>query len=96
MTYLLTLLLSVLLLQQTPQDCWGSDQRCSDGKYRDRQGREQPDSCDNAEHGSAAVHTCACLRTKEPETCGPRSSEGGDCKVYCRGGHCHCINSCDD
>jgi len=82
-----------------PQDCWGVDQRCSDGKYRDRYGKEQPESCDNEEHGPGEVHNCMCARMQEPEHCDPtgaRVYEGPTCSVNCRGNHCHCKNSCDD
>jgi hypothetical protein len=100
----IVLIVGVVFAQDTPpspipQPCWGADERCSDGQFRDRYGKEQPESCDNDEHGQGAVHTCACNRTHEPEHCDPngaRQYEGPGCSVNCRGNHCHCTNSCDD
>lgn len=98
---LVLLLAAVAALGQegAPQPCWGSDARCPDGKYRGRDGQEQPETCDNDEHGAAAVHSCKCNRMQEPEHCDPsgaRPHESGDCSVYCRGNACACRNSCDD
>jgi len=93
---LLFALLAVPVLAQqngVPQPCWGSDERCPDGKYRGRDGQEQPDSCANM----GTEHPCACARTEEPEHCSPeRQAEGQKCQVYCRHSDCHCTNSCDD
>lgn len=75
-------------------DCWGSDQKCSDGKYHDSQGKVQPDSCDNfGATGTGEVHDCKCARTTEPKVACDNDAEwepGSDCKVYCRQHACKC------
>lgn len=94
-------IVSVFAAQQERQPCWGSDQRCPDGKYRDGYGKEQPDTCNNDPENP---HKCACHNATDPadgESCpmhpGDRSQEHDQtCQVYCRGQHCHCTNYCDD
>jgi len=81
------------------QPCWGSDQRCPDGKYRDRNGNEQPDMCDN-HFSKSPADKCACHHATE---CPERNEDGSiiqkpespHCKVYCRKDHCHCVGPCD-
>ena len=86
---------------QGDRDCWGSDKPCADGKYRDRQGNEQPDNCSNVGDGPEQ-NNCACNRAHycppqnangEPPP--PQEHENSDCKVYCRGDHCHCSSPCE-
>lgn len=94
---------AVPLPQTNP--CWGSDQRCPDGKYRDRTGKEQPETCNNdyeAPDTGDAAHSCDCNRARIcPEmpaggsTPPPPVHESADCRVYCRGSHCHCKNPCE-
>lgn len=82
-------------LQAVPQgdreDCWGTDQRCSDSKYRGPSGEEQPDKCDNFKTGDADVHDCACARAMN---CASKEKTMPDCKVYCREDHCKCVKDC--
>lgn len=98
-------MLSRAFAQDVPgrENCWGADVRCSDGKYRDFNGKEQPDTCNN---DPESPDKCACSHATDPaddETCAmhnPNVNRENDhdqkCKVYCRGGHCHCTNYCDD
>jgi hypothetical protein len=83
-----------------PQPCWGSDQPCPDGRYRDREGKVQPETCNNYKT-TAEAHRCACNRaTQCPETdengMAKPMHEDSKCQVYCRGDHCHCIGPCDN
>ena len=75
--------------------CWGSDKPCPDGKFRDRQGKEQPASCDNMpKTGSAATHECQCERTEQCARPGKEIYMSAKCSVYCRVHDCHCIRDC--
>jgi hypothetical protein len=87
--------------------CWGSDQKCSDGKFRDYQGKEQPDHCDNLPDGpnkdkSSTMHDCDCERSSEmcdtgndPSVYPSRSHPGASCKTNCRPKACGCASKCD-
>jgi hypothetical protein len=97
---LLTIALLALPLfaqQNDRQDCWGSDKPCSDGQYRDRQGKEQPASCNN-DRATDEVHKCHCARdTTKLEEC-PSTNMAMDmskCQVYCREDACKCVTVCD-
>src|SRR5579864_7625233 len=74
-------------------DCWGTDQRCPDGKYHDRNGKVQAESCDNfGATGKAEVHDCKCFVATAPkEACEDKNFKpGAECKVYCRDHDCKC------
>jgi hypothetical protein len=81
------------------QDCWGKDTRCPDGKFRDYQGKEQPETCNN-NHDNA--HPCECaIATTDGDHCpagglNPANHDmGPNCSTYCRTEACKCVNQCD-
>jgi len=75
---------------QDDQSCWGSDKRCSDGKYYGPDGSVQPDTC--AVH-EGDTHPCECQRAKVCNGGGPNSAQkpGSKCKTYCRDNACTCV-----
>jgi hypothetical protein len=103
----LVLLLAAGLPFAYSQDdgCWGSDKPCSDGKFRDYQGKEQPTACDNQPNGpnkdkKDTMHDCMCARAGDPSTpCAAGQQEmpmpGSQCKTYCREHACGCANPCN-
>jgi hypothetical protein len=94
---MLWLFAGAVAIQAIPQreDCWGKDQKCSDGKYRDPQGKVQPESCDNfAATGKAEVHNCACEHTTECQRPGKETYMSEKCSTYCRPKACTCAKDC--
>jgi hypothetical protein len=75
---------------QDDQSCWGSDKRCSDGKYYGPGGEAQPDTC--AVH-EGDTHPCECQRAKVCNGGGPNGAQvpGAKCKTYCRDKSCSCV-----
>lgn len=92
-------LLPLAALPQQRDRCWGSDQPCSDGKYRDYQGKEQPATCNN---NAGNTHPCECaIATTDGDSCpaeglNPANHDmGPKCSTYCRTEACKCVNQCD-
>ena len=78
--------------QDEDHSCWGSGYPCEDGKYYDKNGKEQPKTCDNfSATGKAEVHTCDCNKTK---SCNKTVTPGPQCKTYCQKDACSCVRSC--
>jgi hypothetical protein len=98
----LMMLLALRAQDSAPQDCWGKDKPCSDGTYRDYQGKEQPNTCNNYKTTpDGDVHKCACNKATE---CPDVDKDGKEqprhampnCGTYCRESACKCISPCDD
>lgn len=97
----LVLAIAMPLLAQPQQHdpCWGSDKPCADGKYRDWQGSEQPETCNNNHDNT---HPCHCvIADTDGAHCPPdglnpmRHDMGPTCSTYCRTEACKCVNQCD-